>query len=302
MIPACWARAADIPHRPLWDGTPMPGETLLLWDVDTKPRRATGPGGFGLGDIVQLSRMVAPVKAHSQAAQVIIQVPKALAPLMRSLSGPDLIVDHVPDSGFDKQLPLVLTPSIVRLTDEIFGSVPYLDASPEAIERWAPMFADGRFPHIGLHYAADPQHQSARERSIPLKDLAPLFEVPGTRWYSLQRGASAEVAKYPALIDLGDIDTEPFMETAGALHGLDLLIACDSGPAHIAGALGACPVWVLLNFFFDPRWCACTEETKWYPKTHRLFKQDEPGDWPSVVEQVRYELEEAIRWGTLRPT
>ena len=141
---------SDIPHRPLWDGTPMPGETLLLWDVDAKPRRATGPGGFGLGDIV------------------IIQVPKALAPLMRSLSGSDLIVDHVADSGFDKQLPLVLTPSIVRLTDEIFGSVPYLDASPEAIERWAPMFADGRFTHIGLHYAADPQHQSARERSIPL--------------------------------------------------------------------------------------------------------------------------------------
>jgi ADP-heptose:LPS heptosyltransferase len=45
----------------------------------------------------------------------------------------------------------------------------------------------------------------------------------------------------------------PFMETAGVLHHLDLLIACDSGSAHIAGALGACPVWVLLNFFFDAR-------------------------------------------------
>ena len=102
---------ADGPQAPLWNGQPMPGETLLIWDIDTSPRKHTGPRGFGLGDIVQLARMVAPVKAQSQAAQVIFQVPKALVPLMHTLTGPDLIVGEVPATGFDKHLPLVLTPS-----------------------------------------------------------------------------------------------------------------------------------------------------------------------------------------------
>ena len=128
-----------------------------------------------------------------------------------------------------------------------------------------------------------------------------MFEIPRTPWYSLQKGASAEVAAYPRLVDLGEIDTDAsVMETAGVLSHLDLLIACDSGPAHIAGALGACPVWVLLNFLFDPRWCACTEESRRYPHTHRLFQQDEPGQWDPVIEQVTYELADAIAAGAVR--
>jgi hypothetical protein len=297
-----WRAQADAPQAPLWNGQPMPGETLLIWDIDTSPRKHMGPRRFGLGDIVQLSRMLAPVKPQSQAAQLIFQVPATLAPIMRTLKDPDLIVDRVPESSaFDRHFPLILTPSLVPLTDEIFASVPYLHASPEAIARWAPTFADRRYTHIGIHFAADARHRSAQKRSIPLKLLAPLFSVERTKWYSFQCGASADVATYPQLIDLGEVDTDaPFMETAGALHGLDLLIACDSGPAHIAGALRACPVWILLNFFFDPRWCAVAETTPWYPKTHRLFQQDEPGAWEPLIELGKDELEEAIRFGTLR--
>lgn len=37
----------------------------------------------------------------------------------------------------------------------------------------------------------------------PLKHLAPSFELPGTGWYSFQRGASAEVAVYPLFLTAG---------------------------------------------------------------------------------------------------
>ena len=312
---------AERPRIPVWQGEPMPGDTLLLWHR-----------GLGLGDVIQLARMVAPVKQHSQAAHVILHVPPALMPLMRSLDGPDTVVDTLPTEGYARHLPLmppalmplmrsldgpdtvvdtlptegyarhlplILTPAYVVLTPALFGAVPYLAATPDAIDRWRPTCEDRRLLHIGLHFRADAAHTSGRERSLPLKALAPLFDLPGTRWYSLQPGAAAEVATYPQLIDFGAIDREPFMETAGLLHHLDLLLACDSSLSHLAGALGTPPVWLLLDFFYDARWGQGQETTVWYPR-HRLFQQDQPGDWPSVVKQVAEELTRAITDDTLR--
>lgn len=91
---------AGLPRIPVWQGEPMPGDTLLLWHRS-----------LGLGDVIQLARMVAPVKQHSQAAHVILHVPLALMPLMRSLDGPDTVVDTLPTEGYARHLPLILTPA-----------------------------------------------------------------------------------------------------------------------------------------------------------------------------------------------
>ena len=69
---------------------------------------------------------------------------------------------------------------------------------------------------------------------------------------------------------------------------LDLVIAVDTSVAHLAGAL-ACPVWVLLPFAPDWRWLLDRDDNPWYP-TMRLFRQPVPGDWTSVVQNVRAAL------------
>jgi hypothetical protein len=51
----------------------------------------------------------------------------------------------------------------------------------------------------------------------------------------------------------------------------------------------------------DPRWGVGTEETRWYPQ-HRLFQQDQPADWDSLIEQVKYKLEQEIRHDEFRRT
>jgi hypothetical protein len=195
--------------------------------------------------------------------------------------------------------PLVMTPAVCPLTSEIFGAVPYLSAEPEAVERWRPTVAERRVVHIGVHWQAEASHIQGRERSLPLQTLAPLFEMPGIHWYSLQRGASQEIAAYPQLTDLSHIDDPAarFVETAAVMTHLDLFIACDSTPLHVAGALG-CPVWCLLPYVFDARWTLRDGTTPWYPG-HRLFAQTEPGHWASVVDEVRYALEQALDAGTL---
>jgi hypothetical protein len=58
--------------------------------------------------------------------------------------------------------------------------------------------------------------------------------------------------------------------------------------AHLAGALG-CEAWVLLHADCDWRWPAEEARTFWYP-TLRLFHQQRPGHWDSVIDEVRQAL------------
>jgi hypothetical protein len=52
-----------------------------------------------------------------------------------------------------------------------------------------------------------------------------------------------------------------------------------------------------LPFSADWRWGQTGEASRWYP-TARLIRQAAPGDWKSVVERVRSDLEQ--RHSTLR--
>jgi ADP-heptose:LPS heptosyltransferase len=65
---------------------------------------------------------------------------------------------------------------------------------------------------------------------------------------------------------------------------LDLVIAIDGMPAHLAATLGR-PTWVMLKHEADWRWMEQREDSPWYP-TMRLFRQPRRGDWAAVAQQV----------------
>jgi ADP-heptose:LPS heptosyltransferase len=85
-------------------------------------------------------------------------------------------------------------------------------------------------------------------------------------------------------------DLNSFDDTAALIMNLDLVIAVDTGVAHLAAALGK-PVWVLLPANSDWRWLEERSDSPWYP-TMKLFRQTVLGDWAPVVKQVSEELRE----------
>jgi hypothetical protein len=105
-------------------------------------------------------------------------------------------------------------------------------------------------------------------------------------WHSLQTAAVG-----PLPLDLIDWSTElvDFAETAALLMQLDLVITVDTAVAHLAGALGR-PVWIMLPYAAEWRWLLDRTDSPWYP-TARLFRQDRPDDWLSVLRQVAQELD-----------
>jgi ADP-heptose:LPS heptosyltransferase len=78
------------------------------------------------------------------------------------------------------------------------------------------------------------------------------------------------------------------------MRHLDLVVATDSAPVHLAGALGV-PVWVLLSASFDWRWGMEEERTPLYPSV-RLIRDGARGDWTAAVDRVARDLN-ARRWG-----
>jgi tetratricopeptide (TPR) repeat protein len=269
----------ELPGTP-WEGQPIEGKTLLVQLEQ------------GLGDQVQFLRFCQPLKARG--ARVIFEVAAPLASLLRGSPFIDaLIIKGEARPAFDYSAHLMSLPFLLGTGEDLLAEVlpPFTVAGavPDAIR----VACDVPEARIGLVWGGEPRHHNDRNRSIGLSPLTPLLDVPGIRWFSLQKGArEAELqALAPALrdrvTDLAPHLTD-FTDTAHAVQQLDLVITVDTSVAHIAGSLGV-PTWILLPFIPDWRWTASGETTGWYPSV-RLWRQPARGDWASVVQQVRETL------------
>jgi ADP-heptose:LPS heptosyltransferase len=106
--------------------------------------------------------------------------------------------------------------------------------------------------------------------------------------FSLQFGPPTEqIAPLQDTFPLIDAcsNSKDLTETAALIATLDLVITVDTSIAHLSGAMGV-PVWLMLAHLSDWRWFEEREDCPWYPSA-RLFRQPSPGDWNSLVQQVR---------------
>jgi hypothetical protein len=153
---------------------------------------------------------------------------------------------------------------------------------------------------VGINWQGNPRYAGDRHQSIPLAAFEPLARVPGVRLYSIQQlhgldQLAALKGKFP-VTDLGarlNQTTWPFLDSAAVMRNLDVLIICDSSPAHLAGALGA-PVWMAISSTPDWRWLCHREDTPWYPSM-RIFRQGERFVWGPVFERMAAELRALAR-------
>ena len=128
---------------------------------------------------------------------------------------------------------------------------------------------------------------------MTIKDCLPLLGIRDIDWYSLQVDRPSD--KLPKhLVSLAG-DLTDFLETAGAILHLDLVVSVDTAVAHIAGALGR-PVWLLLPTVADWRYHSPADSTPWYPSM-RLFRQTQRGNWREPIARISSEIRRLIESG-----
>ena len=286
----------------LWLGeTSLAGRTILLH------------GEQGFGDMLQFCRFAPLVAAFgtpgdgsgevAEAVNVVLEMPSALARLIRTMPGPQRIVaqnEKLPE--FDVHCPLLSLPLALGTTLEtIPASIPYLAADADQALAWRIRLAAVPGLRVGLVWAGNPRTAQRslaaidRRRSLPLSRLAPLGEVPGVAFVSLQKGPRADEARTPPRgMTLHDWTDElwDFADTAALIAGLDLVIGVDTSVVHVAGALGK-PVWVLNRYDACWRWLYGRTDSPWYP-TMRLFRQARFGDWDGVIAEVAAALRQLV--------
>ncbi|MBO0738272.1 MAG: tetratricopeptide repeat protein [Alphaproteobacteria bacterium] len=271
--------------EPLWRGEAIEDRTILLHAEQ------------GFGDTLQFCRY-APLMVGS--AGIILEVQAPLVRLLSRLPGVTEIVaggDRLPP--FDLHCPLMSLPLAFGTTlDTIPAGMPYLSADPALAANWQKRLVGLDGLRIGLVWAGEQglnfpaKAVVDRRRSIALKALAPLGEVSGVSFVSLQKGGpAAQAADPPHGLMLRDFtsDLHDFEDTAALIVNLDLVISVDTAVAHLAGALGK-PVWLLNRFDTDWRWLLNRDDSPWYP-TLRQFRQLHPGDWNSAICAARDALQ-----------
>jgi tetratricopeptide (TPR) repeat protein len=274
----CESHVGPVARR--WQGQDLRGKTLWLIGGDRY-----------FGDPLQYVRFAR--QAKEAGAKVILQAPKRLKSLLRTVEGVDSVVaphDPIPAIDYEAVAFWLFWEMSVPVA-EMIGREAYLQAPADLRALWKKRIAPTLGINVGIVWRGSAQllHDRFRNRSMRLEELRPLAAIPGVTLYSLQCGdGRTELLQadppFPA------IDLAPdFPNTAAAIEALDLVVTVDTSIAHLAGALGK-RTFLMLPYHPCFRWMVNREDTPWYPAT-RLFRQTRPGEWSDVMTAITRALE-----------
>ncbi len=273
------------PNIPLWDGSSLKNKKIILLYEN------------GLGDMIQYIRFIPKLK--EQGAHVIVFTQKPLAKIFSTLSYIDQVVtDKSSLPAADVMTSIMSLSHYFPVTQKTLGPTPYINADPTLIAQWKAHFATDKNLKIGICWHASPidaQSIPQSRRTMPLEIIAQLAQTKGISLYNLQKDWPADELKKYGINNFGtDFDTThgAFMDTAAVMKNLDLILTIDTVTAHLAGALNV-PVWVMLPVAADVRWMLNRSDTPWYTNM-KLFRQSKKGDWLSVIQKVRAELQKKV--------
>lgn len=280
--------------RPLWLGEEsLDGKTIFIYAEQ------------GLGDTIQFCRYIKLLA--NLGAKVIFEVQKPLVNVLKNLEGVHAITtQETPLPEFDFHCPLLSLPLAFKtLANNIPNQTSYIQADPKKVSTWKEQLGTKNNIRVGLVWSGgfrpdQPElWEVNKRRNLPV-ELLKLLNIPNIDFYSLQKGepAESEFKKIdqaswggPLIHNYVEQLTD-FSDTAALITNLDLVIAVDTSTAHMAAAMGK-EVWLLNRYDTCWRWFIDRTDSPWYP-TIQIFRQPSPGDWLSVMNEVRSSLENKL--------
>lgn len=128
------------------------------------------------------------------------------------------------------------------------------------------------------------------QKSCPLEYFLQLAEIPGVQLYSLQSGPAAEDINRAKGLVQPTLITD-FEDLAGYMANMDLVVSVDTGPIHLAGAMGK-PGVVLLNCVGSWQWQS-GHRTPWYPSL-QIVRQPKPHAWQAALDFICRYVEQLL--------
>ena len=279
-------------ERPLWLGhEPIAGKTVLLHAEQ------------GLGDTLQFCRYARLVK--NAGAYVLMELPKALIPLLQTLDGVDMCIEAgKPLPQFDYHCPLMSLPLAFHTRLHTIPSpVAYLKADANKVGHWAKKLGDSKRLKVGVVWNGGyrPYLPNVwwvnQRRNIALELFASSLNRVDADFYSLQKGEPAESDirglerhHWPQGNFFNWVDElHDFSDTAALIENLDVVVSVDTSTAHLAAALGK-PTWILSRHDNCWRWLVERDDSPWY-RSVKLYRQGADRNWLPTLTRVANDLQ-----------
>ena len=248
----------------------------------------------GLGDIILSSRFVKALPKYG--AKVTFQIPKGMESLMQNLSSDvEIISEENLSTNFDYKCTLGDLFEIFNISkSNIPFTREYLIIEKKWIDKWKNKLDNNKF-NIGIAWQGKKGGVLDEGRSLELRNFESISNIKNINLVSLQKNDGVEqineFSKNNNIIDFSDVldVQEKFMDTAGLMKNLDLVISSDTSIIHLAGGLGI-NAWLLLQKY--PFWYWQTKDnfSIWYESV-KIFKQSENHNWKKLFLEIKSELE-----------
>lgn len=264
------ARSTLAPH---WDGGAC--ARLLLYAEQ------------GLGDTIQMLRFLPRAAERSGAAITLLVPPPLLRVAQRAAgaAGVEIVSELPAGAAFDAACPLMSLPHALQACslDALGMTAPYIafDARRQAFFKDRLAGLKGR--KVGIVWQGGAAGLTNRRRPFVLDALAPLLAIPDLSFVSLQFGVEQAAIGSTPIASLA-ADIADFDDLAAAMMALDAVVSVDTGPAHLAGALGV-PTYAIIPWLHDWRWGAEGAASYWYPAM-ALVRQGRPGEWGDALAEL----------------
>jgi len=271
-----------------WQGESLAGKTLVVY------------GEQGNGDCLWAVRFLSLLaeRARREGGRVIFGHDGPLRHLFERMLPADLPLETSLETQPDFHCGLMSLPLRLGVFDATGWGAPYLTTDPAREQTWrerVEAHTAGRQGNrkVGLVWNGNPDHVRDMRRSVPVEQIEPLLNVPGVSYFALSPGRGETVAQWRAkgldVVDLTHHFQSGFDDVAALLTNLDMVVTIDSGPVHLAGALGV-PTCLMIDHVSAWFWGDGSPETAWYDSVE-LVRQPRVGDWAPVVAKVRERIE-----------
>lgn len=282
-----------------WRKVYLPGHIRFLqpeWNKDCKDdvtgKRLLVWSEQGLGDNVMMFRYLKQLKEKFGFGEVILECSDELYTLFcRHTTGIDDIyvrrVDWHTPHKFDYHCSMLDLPYSLELRPEDESGEAYLTPSPVTKELWTNTIKENKLKgkNIGICWQGSVGHANNKNRSLALKEFAPLFALGNIFAVQKETQDSPEFDPPEGCQLLGTqegIVNADF--TSGLLCSLDCVVTIDSFVAHLAGSLGV-KTYLILPHSTEWRWMGGEGKSVWY-KSVEMIRQPKRNDWASVIKEV----------------
>jgi len=251
----------------------------------------------GLGDTILYSRFLKLLLDFN--TEITLIVSETMTDLMECIDSRIKIINSIDTiNKYDYNFSLG---DLINIFDLQEGNIPkyqnYFNIKEEYIQKWSGKINKQKF-NIGIVWQGKKNTTTDEGRSIELKFFENISKIQNIQLVSLQKNDGIEqISEFQKENSILNFDSEldvnvKFLDTAGLMMNLDLIICTDTSIPHLAGSLGV-KVWLLAQKYPYWYWSGNNKQSIWYDSI-KIYKQSVLHSWNAVFKKIENDLEREI--------